>query len=262
MAVLAAALLLSGCAPAATPEPSVPPATTTASASPSASATAAPVPETPAQTAAPTPTAAPASAWDVSTASSLQVVVNKLRPMEPPDFAPELVAVSTGQEGGELVRPELDAALGELDAAMRAAIGEGTYVTSSYRSYALQSQYYQDAIGRFGQAAADTTSARPGHSEHQTGLAIDLMSTAMSCRLDHCFGETAAGRWIAAHAWEFGFVVRYPEGSDAVTGYAWEPWHLRFVGTEVTTAMHDGGTATLEEQFGLEPAPGYAEPAP
>ncbi|GAA1424769.1 hypothetical protein GCM10009640_21720 [Agrococcus citreus] len=260
MAVLAAVLLVSGCAPVATPEPSVPPASPTASApaaSPDASSAA---PETSFPEASETP--APTPQWDVATASSLQVVVNKLRPMDPPDFAPELVAVSTGQEGGELVRPELDAALRELDAAMRAAIGEGTYVTSSYRSSALQAQYYQDAIARFGQAAADTTSARPGHSEHQTGLAIDVMSTALECRLARCFGETVAGRWIAANAWEHGFVVRYPEGSDAVTGYAWEPWHLRFVGAEVSTAMHESGTATLEEHFGLEPAPGYAEPAP
>ncbi|MGM1029641.1 MAG: M15 family metallopeptidase [Actinomycetota bacterium] len=256
MAVLAVALLVSGCAPGATTEPSVPPASPTASETAPASSSAAAPTATATATPMPTPTR---PQWDVTTASSLQVVVNKLRPMDPPDFAPELVAVSTGQEGGELVRPELEAALAELDAAMRAAIGEGTYVTSSYRSAALQAQYYQDAIARFGQAAADTTSARPGHSEHQTGLAIDLMSTAMQCRLDRCFGETAAGRWIAAHAWEHGFVVRYPQGSDAVTGYAWEPWHLRYVGDEVSTAMHDAGVATLEEHFGLEPAPAYAD---
>ncbi len=259
MAALAAALMVSGCATVATPEPTRPPASPAASAptasAPAESASASPSESGPA-TAEPEQ---PAPEWDVSTASSLQVVVNKLRPMDPPDFAPELVPVSTAQEGGEVVRPELDAALAELDAAMRAEVGEGTFVTSSYRSFALQAQYYQNAIASFGQAAADTTSARPGHSEHQTGLAIDLMSTAKQCRLDHCFGETAAGRWIAEHAWEFGFVVRYPEGADAVTGYAWEPWHLRFVGAEVSTAMHEQGTRTLEEHFGLEPAPAYAE---
>lgn len=260
MAVLAAGLLVGGCATGPAPEPSGAPASPTASApveSPAVTSEGTPV-----ATTAPTALPAPSTAWDVTTASSLQVVVNKLRPMDPPDFAPELVPVSTAQEGGELVRPELDAALAELDAAMRADIGEGTFVTSSYRSFALQSQYYQDAVARFGQAAADTTSARPGHSEHQTGLAIDLMSTAMQCRLDHCFGETAAGRWIAEHAWEHGFVVRYPQGADAVTGYAWEPWHLRFVGTEATTAMHEQDAGTLEELFGLERAPGYAEAAP
>lgn len=253
MAVVAAALLVSGCAPAETPRVS-----SSAPASPTASAPVASGTPAPSPTAEPTPE--PTALWDVDSAASLQVIVNKLRPMDPADFAPQLVAVSTGQEGGEVVRPELDAALTELDAAMRAAIGEGTYVTSSYRSYALQAQYYQNAIDANGQAAADTTSARPGHSEHQTGLAIDLMSTSMECRLHHCFGETEAGRWIAEHAGEFGFVVRYPPGeaAQAITGYYWEPWHLRYVGTDVTRAMDERGLATLEELFGLEPAPGYA----
>ncbi len=252
-----AALLVSGCGQAETPG-----ATVDASESPTASAraaepaSAAPSP-TPAATAEPTPE--PTARWDVDSAASLQVIVNKLRPMDPADFAPQLVPVSTeNEDGAEVVRPELDAALTEMDAAMRAAIGEGTFVTSSYRSYGLQAQYYQNAIDRYGQQAADTTSARPGHSEHQTGLAIDLQSTSRECRLDHCFGETEAGRWIAQHAWEFGFVLRYPPGADAVTGYAWEPWHLRFVGTDVTTAMHEHGTVTLEEFFGLAPAPEYA----
>lgn len=251
MAIAALALLLSGCAEAVTPEP-----TSSATASPTASA---PVESaTPTPTPTPEPTPEPSERWDIDAASSLQVIVNKLRPMSPAEFAPELVPVSTAEEGGELVQPALDAALTEMDAAMRAAIGEGTFVTSSYRSYALQAQYYQNAIDAYGQVGADTTSARPGHSEHQTGLAIDLMSTSLECRLDRCFGETEAGRWIAEHAWEHGFVVRYPQGADAVTGYAWEPWHLRYVGTDVTSLMHEQGIATLEELFGLPPAPDYA----
>ncbi|WP_405219408.1 D-alanyl-D-alanine carboxypeptidase family protein [Agrococcus sp. Ld7] len=256
LTIMLAALLVSGCAQAATPDP-------TASEQPSPSASAAAdapsaVPS-PAAEPSPSPSPSPSTLWDVDSAASLQVIVNKLRPMDPAAFAPELVPVSTeNEEGAEVVRPELDAALTRMDAAMRAAIGEGTFVTSSYRSYELQAQYYQNAISSYGQQAADTTSARPGYSEHQTGLAIDLQSTARECRLDHCFGATDAGIWIAEHAWEFGFVVRYPQGADAVTGYAWEPWHLRFVGTEVTTAMHEQGIGTLEEFFGLEPAPGYA----
>ena len=255
--------LVTGCsAPAALPTEPAAVSTAEASASPEAGAdgAAASTAEPAAASAPPTASvsASPAApALDVDAPTSLTVVVNKQRPLDPPDYAPELVPVSTAQEGGETVRPEVDAALARLDAAMRAAIGEGTYVTSSYRSAALQAQYYQDAIGRYGQVAADTTSARPGHSEHQTGLAIDLMSTAMQCRLAHCFGETAAGRWIAEHAWESGFIVRYPEGQDAWTGYAWEPWHLRYIGVEAAAAMHASGAATLEEFAGLPPAPGY-----
>jgi zinc D-Ala-D-Ala carboxypeptidase len=248
-----AVLALTGCGQAAAPE-----ATSSAPVPPTASAPVASA--TPSATPPPRPTPEPTERWDVDSASSLQVVVNKLRPMEPADFAPELVPVSTGEEGGEMVQPALDTALTAMDAAMRAEIGEGTFVTSSYRPYALQAQYYQNAIDANGRAAADTTSARPGYSEHQTGLAIDLMSTAMECRLDHCFGDTAAGRWIAEHAGEFGFVVRYPPGeaAQAITGYYWEPWHLRYVGTQVSTAMHEQGIDTLEEFFGLPPAPDYA----
>lgn len=256
LTIVLAALLVSGCGQAETPEASATQTASAPAASEAPSATPSPA-AAPAQ--APTPTPEPTAQWDVDSAASLQVIVNKLRPMNPAEFAPQLVPVSTeNEDGAEVVRPELDAALTEMDAAMRAAIGEGTFVTSSYRSYALQAQYYQNAIDKYGQQAADTTSARPGHSEHQTGLAIDLQSTSRQCRLDHCFGETEAGRWIAEHAWEFGFVVRYPQGADAVTGYAWEPWHLRFVGTDVTTAMREEGVDTLEEFFGLEPAPGYA----
>jgi D-alanyl-D-alanine carboxypeptidase len=75
--------------------------------------------------------------------------------------------------------------------------------------------------------------------------------------LQQCFGATAAGKFVAANAWEYGFVVRYPEGKEAVTGYIWEPWHLRYVGKDLSTAMHNSGITTMEEFFGLPAAPGY-----
>ena len=185
------------------------------------------------------------------------MLVNKRRPLEPPEYRPALVDVSSAQEGGEAVRPEADAALSAMSTAMRAEIGEGTFVFSSYRSYARQAELYAGYVARYGQAEADTTSARPGHSEHQTGLAVDVSGTGGRCRLDVCFGDTAAGRWIAAHAWEHSFVVRYPRAMEHITGYEWEPWHLRYVGPEVSTAMHKAGVATLEEFFGAEAAPDY-----
>lgn len=254
--VVAAALVLTGCGAAEQPAPSVTAAP--ASATPASTPTAA----APEPTATPTPTPVPAepdaSAFDLDTGASLQVVVNKRRPLQPPDYRPELVAVSSAQEGGELVRPELDAALAAMSQAMRAEIGEGTFVFSSYRGYERQAELYSGYVARHGQAEADTTSARPGHSEHQTGLAIDVSGTGGACRLATCFGDTAAGRWLAEHAWQHGFVVRYPQGLEHVTGYEWEPWHLRYVGVEVSTAMHESGAATLEEHFGLEHAPDYA----
>lgn len=258
--VVAAALVLTGCGGTGAPAP-------TATATAERPTTAAPDP-TPAgsepaaepaatSTPAPEPAAPDASAFDLDSAASLQVVVNKRRPLHPPEHRPELVAVSSAQEGGELVRPELDEALTAMSQAMRADIGEGTFVFSSYRSYERQAELYAGYVARYGQAEADTTSARPGHSEHQTGLAVDVSGTGGACRLATCFGDTAAGRWLAEHAWEHGFVVRYPRGLEHITGYEWEPWHLRYVGVEVSTAMHESGAATLEEFFGLEPAPDY-----
>ncbi|GEK79302.1 hypothetical protein ABA31_06530 [Agrococcus baldri] len=186
------------------------------------------------------------------------MLVNKRTPLSPADYQPELVAVSTSADrDGEAVRPEVDAALTELSAAMRADIGEGTHVFSSYRSYARQTELYNSYVAQYGQAEADTTSARPGHSEHQTGLSVDLMGTSGQCRLDTCFGDTAAGRWVAEHGWEHGFIVRYPDGLEGVTGYEYEPWHLRFVGVEVSTAMHQQGARTYEEFLGAGSAPDY-----
>lgn len=264
MAVLGAALLLSGCATGPAPEPS-PSAVDTPAASESApSATAEPMP-----TAAPSPTAPPVEASespaaepaavsiDIDSGASLQVLVNKRRPLAPPDYRPQLVPVSIAQDGDELVRPEVDAALVQLSAAMQAELGEGVHVFSSYRSFARQAELYNGYVAQHGQALADTTSARPGHSEHQTGLAVDVSGTGGACRLDACFGATAPGRWIAAHAWEHGFIVRYPDGLEGITGYHFEPWHLRFVGVDVATAMHERGIATFEEYAGTGSAPDY-----
>lgn len=257
-AALAVGALLMGCS---APEPGrsaaqQPPAQ--ASSAPSGASTPPSVAPTP--TAEPTPSEepAPSARWDIDAGSSITVLVNKRRPLQPQDYAPELVEPSVSHDAGEeAIRPEVDAPLVALDAAMRADIGEGVHVFSSYRSFQRQTTLYSGYVARSGQAAADTTSARPGHSEHQTGLAMDVVGTSLVCRLDVCFGGTAAGRWIAEHAWEHGFVVRYPEGEDATTGYAYEPWHLRYVGVDVTTAMQAAGATTLEAFFGTGDAPDY-----
>ncbi|UOW01422.1 M15 family metallopeptidase [Agrococcus sp. SCSIO52902] len=267
-----AALVLTGCAEPADPAP-----TASAPASPSASVAATPTPTptptpSPSPSVPPTPEPAPTVTPSPSatqeppppqadgSASSLQVLVNKRRPLQPQDYVPEVVAVSISRDvdgGGEWVRPEVDAALRELDAAMRVELGEGLHVFSSYRSFARQTELYNGYVASSGQAAADRTSARPGHSEHQTGLAVDVVGTSGQCRLDVCFGGTAAGRWVAAESWRFGFVVRYPDGLQGITGYHYEPWHLRYVGTDVSVAMHEQGTRTLEEHFGAGSAPDY-----
>ena len=143
-------------------------------------------------------------------------------------------------------------------AAAREEAGLELQSQSSYRSYDSQVRIYQGWVNSLGQSAADLTSARPGHSEHQTGLSIDISSVPSVCPLDQCFGDTPHGQWLAANAHRFGFHLRYPAGLTDITGYEYEPWHYRYVGVELATELHETGIRTLEEFFGLPPAPTYA----
>lgn len=123
---------------------------------------------------------------------------------------------------------------------------DGIYLegVSGYRSYADQKRIYNNYVAADGQAAADTYSARPGHSEHQTGLAIDLNS------LESSFAYTAEGKWIAANCHKYGFILRYPYGKTDKTGYIYEPWHVRYVGLEVAQKITESGLC-LEEYYGI-----------
>ncbi|MWB97479.1 M15 family metallopeptidase [Agromyces seonyuensis] len=131
-----------------------------------------------------------------------------------------------------------------------AAQGLDLYISSGFRSYDSQSAIYNRYVANEGRAGADRHSARPGHSEHQTGLTFDLNTIAES------FGSTAEGQWVADNAHRFGFIVRYPPGKEAVTGYVWEPWHLRYLGVDTATAVHASGLS-LEEYLGITSV--YAE---
>jgi D-alanyl-D-alanine carboxypeptidase len=109
-----------------------------------------------------------------------------------------------------------------------------------------------------GQAVADTQSARPGYSEHQSGLAADLEPASRKCEVDQCFGDTPEGKWLSANAYKYGFVIRYPLGLDNITGYEYEPWHVRYVGIALSTEMHDEGILTLEQFFAISGGTAYA----
>ena len=143
-----------------------------------------------------------------------------------------------------------------VDADVRAAAGT-IGVSSGFRPYDFQVDTYNRYVSMRGKAAADLRSARPGHSEHQTGLAVDVVACDSGCGDHDGFGGTPQSDWIAENAWRYGFIVRYEEGRTATTGYSAEPWHLRFIGRELAGAYADGGFHTLEEFFGLEPAPDY-----
>ncbi|HQM01916.1 MAG TPA: D-alanyl-D-alanine carboxypeptidase family protein, partial [Ruminococcus flavefaciens] len=123
--------------------------------------------------------------------------------------------------------------------------GLNIYISSGYRSYGTQSSIYQDNVSKYGEAIADTFSARPGYSEHQTGLAIDVNT------VDDSFAGTPEARWLADHAHEYGFIIRYPEGKEDITGYQYEPWHIRYLGIDTATAVYNSGL-TLEEYLGID----------
>jgi D-alanyl-D-alanine carboxypeptidase len=206
-------------------------------------------------TAAPTPTGPPPfdrTHLSIDAADSIWVVVDKLRPMNPIDYAPaDLVDVGNGHQ----MRSEAAAAMQQMFADA-AAQGLRLNVDSAYRSYPYQQNTFASGVARLGEAQALRGIAKPGYSEHQTGLAADIGGGG--CEIDPCFATTAQGRWVADNAYRYGFVIRYPDGAEGVTGYRYEPWHIRYVGVDLATEMRTEGVSTLEQFFGLPAAPSYA----
>ncbi len=197
-------------------------------------------------------TSEPASPW---------WVVNKTRPLPAgyeavdlgvPDVRLRLGASSEQMQYSGQATPDLK----EMFAAAK-EMGVTLVFGSGYRSEALQRQFYNGYVASDGQAAADRLSARPGTSEHQTGLAFDATSASQQCHLETCFESTAEGTWLREHAYKYGFIIRYVKGKEAITGYDYEPWHMRWVGKELSQEMHRTGIQTLEEFFGLPAAPDY-----
>lgn len=141
------------------------------------------------------------------------------------------------------VNPEAKAALDQMFAA---AASEGLIlrVASGFRSYSTQQKLYNNYVKRDGVAAADRYSARPGYSEHQTGFAFDINKASGS------FTGTPECNWLAANAYKFGFILRYPEGKENITGYMYESWHYRYIGVEKAEKIYNSGL-TLEEYYGF-----------
>ena len=235
-----------------------PAASPVASPAPSASAVFSPTPS-PSSTPIPSPTVSappvinPAPEFDINKASSPAVVVNKIRPLKPITYKPRDIVYYNGVP---LARVASDS-LVKLAYALKKA-GAGTLaLNSGYRAYSTQSWIYKDRVARLGLKAGEALAARPGYSEHQTGLAADVSAVGQGCVIQVCFGSTKAGKWIAANAWQFGYIVRYPNGQTPITGYQYEPWHLRFVGIEIATDMRAKKISVLEKYWGLPAAPAY-----
>ena len=177
---------------------------------------------------------------ETDTSLNEQMIVNKFYALSE-DYTPEnLVSIpldySYGTEGeNQLIEYAYDKFL-DL---WQAAHDEGFYlmVTSSYRDYASQKEIYDYRKATQGERKADETAARPGHSEHQTGLVVDMTSTTEPSATD--FSESEAYKWLKEHAHEFGFIERYPADKEYLTGYSPESWHWRYVGIEAATVMHE-----------------------
>lgn len=119
-------------------------------------------------------------------------------------------------------------------------------IVSGYRSYEYQKGLYNNYVKSDGKDNADTYSARPGHSEHQTGLAADLNL------VDTSFENTKEGIWLANNCYKYGFILRYPKGKQGITGYIYEPWHFRYIGDEAENLYNNGQWITLEEYLGID----------
>ena len=138
------------------------------------------------------------------------------------------------------MRADAAAALEEMFAACKAEIGVTLKAVSGYRSYQRQATIYQNKLDRVKtKEKADQFVARPGASEHQLALAMDLGQKSDDVNLTSSFGRTRGGKWVAENCWRFGFILRYQEGWEDVTGYEYEPWHVRYVGLENARLIHE-----------------------
>lgn len=179
----------------------------------------------------------------------LLIIVNKENPLsmdyKPDDLKSIKYFAPDRSEASRYMRAEAADAFHQMvDKAAEAGIE--IKMTTAYRSYHFQKSLYENYVAIEGQAAADTFSARPGQSEHQTGLAVDVSSPSVGYRLTIDYGEMIEGKWLAENAHRFGFIIRFPKGKEDITGFQHEPWHLRYVGLTAAKEIYEQGL-TLEE---------------
>ncbi len=177
------------------------------------------------------------------------VLVNREQTL-PKGFVPKRLVVPRvafafdGDHPKKQMRPEAARALEALFA-QASRDGVSLVAVSGYRSEQRQAEVYAGHVRRLGEQAANEVSARPGQSEHQTGWAMDVSSFSVGYQLVEEFGDTMEGRWLAENAADYGFVIRYPKGKEDITGYRYEPWHLRYLGVHALAVAREG--LTLEE---------------
>jgi len=189
----------------------------------------------------------------IESPEAYDVLVNKKRTLSktyvPQDLV-KLTEVPTVLENPEInqLREAAYNALIELFKTAKEEENYELYARSGYRSYSTQESLYNSYVANWGKTAADKYSAKSGQSEHQTGLSMDITCEAMNFQLDDTFGETDEGKWVAENAYRFGFIIRYPKDKEDITGYMYEPWHIRYLGNELAKEVYESGL-TLEEYF-------------
>ena len=211
----------------------------------------------------PTPTATPepTPTYDFTSADSLLILANKSHKL-PAGYVPEDLTWSVDCGTGSCyMREPAAAALQEMFAA---AANDGVNLTllSAYRSEDYQAQLYNGYVASYGTERADRISSRPGYSDHQTGLAADIGSSTNSAADLNAeeFKATVEGQWLYEHAHEYGFIERYPDGKEEITGYGFESWHFRYVGVDYAAAIYNvDPDETFEEYFNVTGGTTYAE---
>ncbi|WP_223701887.1 M15 family metallopeptidase [Sutcliffiella deserti] len=188
----------------------------------------------------------------IENTDNILLVVNKEQSL-PADYVPDDLVIPDvsfsfdGDYDKKYLREEAARALEELFAAASEENIE-LFAVSGYRSYETQYGIYNSYLKKWGEEKTNAVSAIPGHSEHQTGLAMDVSSRSAALDLTEQFGETPEGKWLNDNAGKYGFIIRYPKDKKVITGYEYEPWHLRYVGKEVATYIYEEDL-TLEEFF-------------
>jgi zinc D-Ala-D-Ala carboxypeptidase len=182
--------------------------------------------------------------------SSIWAIASKTHSI-PTDYTPSPIKIpnvltrTDKSDEERSVRSDIETPLVDMFAAASAA-GYQLMIGSGYRSADLQAVYFNSLAGSVGEEVANQSIARPGQSEHQTGLAVDISTVSYECYLDNCFANTGDGQWLLNNSYRFGFILRYAEDKVAITGYRYEPWHFRYVGIDLATALHESGL-TLDE---------------
>lgn len=196
---------------------------------------------------------------DYNRDDSLWAIANKTTPLADIHYVPKHLVVpdvAARMDKGVEERSVRQEVAEPLKAMFAAAEAEGhmLMVGSAYRSAELQMLYFNNYVLASGLELANQYSAKPGQSEHQLGLSVDISTVSRQCYLSECFTSTPDGEWLANNAYKYGFFMRYPKGKEAITGYNFEPWHYRYVGVDLATAIHQSGLTFEEARPYLEQA--------